>query len=352
MPFEHPERLTGRPLRRQQGQEREGSQPSVLIGVALLRGVVHLGPAARRYVLEQLPQPVRVAREELAEIPRREAADVLEVRARKAAPAPGAAHHPGGPDHVHPEQGRDESLRELPHGPRGRVAFQQLQQSGRVSAAQRLESRLAPAPERPLRDPVAGAGEERAGVAVGEGPPGGDRVLQLGEEPRDRPAGARGQQRRGLPVAPAGADAREEPVGERRAAGVAERPVERAAQVGRRVVQRRRGGAVGDGQCADGPQRRAPQRHVGPGEDALDVGEVARRHGHVQGRAALVAAARGQGGEEVAEFGRPGEPPGAKGQLPHAKRAGQGFEGRFQDRLGRAQRPGGDRPSWRSCGRS
>lgn len=69
-------------------------------------------------------------------------------------------------------------------------------------------------------------------MAVGEGPPGGDRVLQLGEEPRDRPAGARGQQRRGLPVAPAGADAREEPVGERRAAGVAERPVERAAQVG------------------------------------------------------------------------------------------------------------------------
>lgn len=53
-----------------------------------------------------------------------------------------------------------------------------------------------------------------------------------------------------------------------------------------------------------------------------------------------MAAARGQGGEEVAEFGRPGEAPGAKGQLPRAKRAGQGFEGRFQDRLGGAQRPG------------
>ncbi|OLT19735.1 hypothetical protein BJF79_47630 [Actinomadura sp. CNU-125] len=59
--------------------------------------------------------------------------------------------------------------------------------------------------------------QERAGVAPGEGPPGGDGVVEAGQPPGDRRAGAGGQQRGGLAVAPAGADVRQEPVG--RAAG-------------------------------------------------------------------------------------------------------------------------------------
>jgi L-glyceraldehyde 3-phosphate reductase len=191
----------------------------------------------------------------------------------------------------------------------------------------------------------AAAGEEGPGMPCGQRAPSGDRVLQVGQRPRDRLARAGRQDGRGFAVAPAGADVRKEPVGERRASGVAERPVERAAQVGGRVVQHRRGGVVGDGQRADGPQRGAAQRHVGAREDAFQVRQIARRQGDVQGGPAFVRPAGREDGEGLAEFGGPGETAGPQGELPHAVRVRQGFEGRCPDRLGGAQRPGRRPPS-------
>lgn len=309
------------------------------------RWAVSLRPAARRDVREEVAQRVRDGRDELPELRCWQAAHVLEVRGREPVPAAHPPHHPGGPDRVHSEQRREGGARQLCQRQAGAVRFQQFQEPRRVVAGQRREAGLAPPPPGPFLRLVAAAGEEGPGMPSGQRAPRGDRVLQVGQEPRDRVARAGRQEGGGFAVAPAGADVREEPVGERRAAGVAERP----------VSARRRSAGASSSTAAAAPSETGSVRTARSAARRSAMSGPPRtpsRYGSSRAAMAMCRAVRRSYGPRAARTARVSRSSGVPARR-RARRAssrmrcGYGRVSRAGSQTGSAglNGPGGDRPS-------